>query len=86
MISGILATSSFSLFAATGFMAGLHPAFMGVLSLAGLHMGWQTWKLNPKDAPLCDHLLNISYRNGLFVFLAYLVGVWLMKKKTNEKK
>lgn len=86
LISGLLAGTSFSLHVLTGFIAGLHPAFMGIMAIGGAHLAWMTWKLNPKDAPLCDHMLNIAYRYGTLVFLAYCLGVWMKSSKGKKKK
>jgi 4-hydroxybenzoate polyprenyltransferase len=83
-ISGGLAATTVSLHALAGYMAGLHPAFFGVMGIGAAHLAWQTWKLDPKNAPLCDHLLNISYRYGTILVLAYIVGVYFAKSKKKQ--
>ena len=83
-INGTLVGITISMNTLAGFIAGLHPVFLPILGIGAAHLVWQAWKLNPKNGPLCDHMLNISYRYGVFVLLAYIAGVYFAKKKKNE--
>ena len=67
-----------------GFNAGLNPSFLAFIGMGALFKAWQVKTLNIKNAPICDMLLNVSYKYGLLVFIGYLVGA-LLGKKYNKK-
>ncbi len=85
-INATLTGTAIGLHTLAGYMAGLHPIFLPILAAGASHQAWIAWKLDPKNAPLCDHLLNISYRYGVFVLLAYIAGAYFAdgKKKKVE--
>lgn len=81
-----LALTTVAMHTAAGFLAGLNPAFLSLMGVGGAHLAWQTWKLDVKNGPLCDHLLNISYRYGLILFFAYALGIYLTKGKKKARE
>ena len=84
-ISGALAATALGLHTYCGFLAGLHPSFFLFSAAGGCFLGWQVYKLDPYNAPLCDHLLNISYKYGFIILLGYIVGLFFAEKKKDEK-
>ncbi len=82
--SGTLGAISVSLHALAGYLAGLHPIFLPVLGMGAAHLAWQSWKLDPTKPAMCDHLFNVSYRYGLFVLAAYMLGVYFAKGKRKQ--
>eukprot|EP01022_Parablepharisma_sp_SALTPOND_P028779 TRINITY_DN71700_c0_g1_i1.p2 TRINITY_DN71700_c0_g1~~TRINITY_DN71700_c0_g1_i1.p2 ORF type:complete len:419 (-),score=32.86 TRINITY_DN71700_c0_g1_i1:173-1429(-) len=82
--SASLGAIAVSMHALAGYLAGLHPIFLPVLGLGAAHFVWQTLKLNPKSPAMCNHLFMVSYRYGIAVLLAYMLGVYFAKGKKKE--
>ena len=52
------------------------PAFVG-LAVAGLHMGWQLWKLEIDNGGQCLALFRSNTQIGWIIFAGLLVSIWL---------
>ncbi|WP_321338703.1 4-hydroxybenzoate octaprenyltransferase [uncultured Cohaesibacter sp.] len=52
------------------------PAFVG-LALAGLHMGWQIWKLEIDNGSQCLALFRSNTQIGWIIFAGLLASIWL---------
>jgi len=83
-INGALVGTTIFCHTLAGYIAGLHPIFLPIMGVGAAHLIYQAVKLDPKNKPLCDHLLNIAYRYGVYMVFAYIAGVYFAKK--NKKK
>ncbi len=58
-------------------MAGASwPAYLG-LALAGMHMGWQIWKLQINNGAQCLNLFRSNTQVGWILFLGILASIWI---------
>ena len=66
---------SWLLIVLSGLMVGLGTIFYVVVTLAGLHLAWQVYRLDINDANNCLAVFKSNRDLGLIVFIAILVGM-----------
>ncbi len=62
------------LFAAAGLVAGLHPAFLGGLALAGGQLAWQAATLRMDDPADCLRKFRSNTLFGWLLFASFILG------------
>lgn len=74
--SGVAAfwAASLGLLGAAGAAAGLHPAFYGCLTAAGMHAAWQVASWRVADAADCGRKFRANAYYGWLVFGAIVAG------------
>lgn len=60
--------------AGTGWLAGCGPFFYSLLTLAGLHMGWQLCRVNLEDPASCKAIFVSNIALGLLMMTACFAG------------